>query len=131
MYYTTIIAACLLVISPLLSLPFILWDIYKQHRAGLVLFVLFLAVMASLTAPVSDLFRHTRDYFYMEHYSFDTFCHTLKDDFVTQSFAYFLQSCNIKYPVARIVYTIIAYSISFWIFDDLVRDKYSNNLNSG
>lgn len=126
MYYTSIVALGMLVISPLLSLPFILWDIYKQHRAGLVLFILFLGVMASLTAPVSDLFRHTRDYFYMEYYSFDAFCRTLKGDFLTQSFAYFLQSYHIKYPIARIVYTIIGYSISFWIFDDLVRDRYSN-----
>lgn len=126
MYYTTIVAMGMLVISPLLSLPFILWDIYKQHRAGLVLFILFLAVMASLTAPIGDLFRHTRDYFNMANYSFEAYCHTLKDDFVVQSFAYFLQSCHIKYPVARIVYTIIGYSISFWVFDDLVRGKYAN-----
>lgn len=126
MYYTSIVALGMLVISPLLSLPFILWDIYKQHRAGLVLFILFLAVMASLTAPMGDLFRHTRDYFYLEHYSFDAFWHNLHDDFLVQTFAYFLHSYDIKYPVARLIFTILGYSISFWIFDDLVRDKYSN-----
>lgn len=126
MYYTTIIALGLFCISPLLSLPFILWDIYKQHRSGLVLFVLFLSIMAFLTPPVGDLYRHTRDYFSMANYSFEAFRQTLKDDFVTQCFSYFLQACHIKYPVARLVYAFIGFSIKFWIFDDIARGKYSN-----
>ena len=126
MYYTTIVALGLFCISPLLSLPFILWDVYKQHRSGLVLFVLFLSIMAFLTPPVSDLYRHTRDCFNLANYSFGTFRQTLKDDFVTQCFSYFLQSYHIKYPVARLVYAIIGFSIKFWIFDDIVRGKYSN-----
>lgn len=126
MYYTTIVALGMFFISPLLSLPFILWDVYKQHKSGLVLFVLFLAVMAYLTPPVGDLYRHTRDYFRMEYYSLEAFEHTLKDDFLVQSFAYFLSSCHIRYPVARFIYTIIGYYITFWIFLDIVKFKYSN-----
>lgn len=126
MYYTTIVALGLFFISPLLSLPFILYDVYKQHKGGLVLFVLFLAVMAYLTPPVGDLYRHTRDYFRMEYYDLEAFIHTLKDDFVTQLFSYFLSYFHIRYPVARLVYTVIGFSIKFWIFNDIVFGKYSN-----
>lgn len=126
MYYTTIVALGMLCISPILSLPFILWDIYRQHRSGLVLFALFLGIIAFLTPPVGDLYRHTKDYFNMEYYSFDALCHTLKDDFVTQIFSFFLQALHIKYPIARFVYTTIGFSIKFWIFNNIVSNKYSN-----
>ena len=124
MYYTTIIASALFVISPILSLPFIFYDVYKRHVGGLILFALFMGLLAYLTPPFADLYRHTRDYFNMYEYSsFDSFSKSLKDDFLVQSFSYFLYHNGIKYTVARLLFTSIEYGLLAYVLYKSSREE--------
>lgn len=125
MYYSSIIALGLLCISPLLAFPFILWDIYKQHKCGLLLFAIFMGTVAFLMPPVGDLYRHTRDYFNYTFYAYPTFLKTLKDDFVVQNISWWLSHHAIPFPVARFFYIIIEYMSLFYIWDDIVKDRYN------
>lgn len=120
---STFIAGCVILISPLLSFPFIVYDIYKQRKAAIYMFALFLGIIAFLTPPVGDLYRHTQDYFALENISFDRFIQSLKDDMLVQIFAYFLATNGVEYPWARLVYLTIEVSILGYVFNDLVNDE--------
>lgn len=125
MYYTTIIAASLLVISPMCALPFILYDMYRQHRGGFVLFAIFLGLVAFLMPPFEDLFRHTRDYFRMAHYASLASVPLHSDDFLVQYFSYFLYTYGIKYPVCRLLLSFIEMMILTKIFYELTLSEES------
>lgn len=49
-------------VSPLLSLPLILRGVYERERSANILFCIFLGVLAYLTVPYADLYRHYNDY---------------------------------------------------------------------
>lgn len=54
---------CLLMVCPLISLPFIISGIYNQKRSAFFLFALFLGLLSWLQVPLGDLFRHTLLYY--------------------------------------------------------------------
>lgn len=126
-HYSTLIAGCMLLISPLLSFPFIVYDVYRQRKSAVYMFAFFLGIVAFLTPPVGDLYRHTRDYFAITNISYDTFIQSLKDDMLVQVFAYFLAKNGLGYPLARLIYTIVEISILGCIFNDLVNDEKNKN----
>lgn len=58
MKYNSFISTALFIVCPLLALPFILNGIYNQKKYAYALFALFWGVMAFLTLPFADLYRH-------------------------------------------------------------------------
>ena len=56
----------LYLISPILSLPFILLDIRNGKKSAVLVFAIFLGSVAYCTIPLQDLFRHLVHY---ENYS--------------------------------------------------------------
>lgn len=130
MHLETLIAACLLFISPLLSFPFIVWCIYKRYKGGYALFAIFMGLLAYLLPPCGDLYRHTRDYFNMGNMSSKMFTDTLKDDFLVQYIAYNLSKNGIPYQYARLLYTTIEVGILGYLFSNYVTntESYKKNL---
>lgn len=61
----SIITTVIFVISPLVSLPFILKGIYERQKWSYLLFSLFVGIMSYLTIPFADLYRHALMYFSM------------------------------------------------------------------
>lgn len=118
-YYTLTVFA-ILIISPLLALPFIIYGIYHQYKGCQTALAVFMALLAFLTAPVGDLYRHTLMYFAMGSYSFERFAATIRSDFLTQYAEFFMAKHEIAYEFLRLVYTFITYSIFNFIFNRLM-----------
>lgn len=55
-----------LLLCPLLALPFILWGIWHQRKGAYGLFSLWLGIMAYISFPSEDLYRHYFLYTYFE-----------------------------------------------------------------
>lgn len=124
---SALITGCMLLVSPLLSFPFIVYDIYRQRKTAVYMLAFFLGIVAFLTPPVEDLYRHTRDYFAITNISYDTFIQSLKDDVLVQVFTYFLAKNEWGYPWARLIYTVVEISILGYIFSDLANDEKNKN----
>ena len=60
-----IIGAAWFLLCPLLALPYILWGIWHQRRGAYGLFSLWLGIMAYISFPSEDLFRHYFEYTYL------------------------------------------------------------------
>jgi hypothetical protein len=61
-----IIGTAWLLLCPLLSLPYILWGIWHQRRGAYGLFSLWLGIMAYISFPSEDLYRHYFLFTYLE-----------------------------------------------------------------
>lgn len=88
MKYYSVVTFSLFLISPLFSLPLILYGVYHRYKSSILFFALFVGLMGYLTPPVSDLYRHTIDYYSYEFLSWKAFRGTLERDFVTQTLSY-------------------------------------------
>ena len=55
-----------LLLCPLLALPYILWGIWQQRRGAYALFSLWLGIMAYISFPSEDLYRHYFLYTFFE-----------------------------------------------------------------
>lgn len=119
----TLISVWGLIVSPILSLPFILYGIYKKDKYSLYLMAFFLGIVAFLTPPVSDLYRHTSDFYSYKSLSLKNFMESLNADFVAQTISYFLAQNGINFAFARFFYVLISLSIYFYIFNDLLLNK--------
>lgn len=116
----TALSIALLIICPILALPIILYNIYKTNsKSAYALFAVFLGLVAFLTPPYSDLYRHTMRY-YQEPDSFNLFLQYLSirrdTDFLTQFVSYTLSNCNIDFAFARLFYIVVEISIVSYIF---------------
>lgn len=111
------------ILSPLLALPFIIYGIYHQYKGCQTALAVFMSLLAFLTAPVGDLFRHTLMYFAMETYSYERFVHTIDFDFIMQFLEYFMAKHNIPFEFLRLAYTFISYSILNYIFNHLISNS--------
>lgn len=60
--YNPFVASIMFVVSPLLALPLIIRGIYERRWSANVLFCIFLGLIAYLTVPYADLYRHYNDY---------------------------------------------------------------------
>jgi len=54
----TLLGAVFLMLCPLLSIPFIIYAVYHRQRGAYMLLALFLGIMAFISAPSEDLYRH-------------------------------------------------------------------------
>lgn len=61
-----VIGVVWLLLCPLLALPYILWGIWQQRRGAYALFSLWLGIMAYISFPSEDLYRHYFLYTFFE-----------------------------------------------------------------
>lgn len=109
-----------LILSPLLALPFIIYGIYHRYKGCLTALAVFMALMAFLTAPVGDLYRHTIIYYLYQNYSYEQFISSLGSDFIMSLGEYFMAKQNIPFEFLRLAYTFITYCILNYIFSTLI-----------
>lgn len=116
MKYYSVVTFSLFLISPLFSLPLILYGVYHRYKSSILFFALFVGLMGYLTPPVSDLYRHTIDYYSYEFLSWKAFRGTLERDFVTQTLSYVFCKNSIPYDFIRFLYLTIQFYVSLWVF---------------
>lgn len=105
------------ILSPLLSIPFILRGIYNREKGSAFFMALLVGVFAFLTAPCGDLARHTRIYFMYQDMSFSAFLLTLKGDFIIQTLSFSLAKAGIHYDFLRLFLTTTAFYLLIKIFN--------------
>ena len=66
--------------SPFFALPLVIWGIYRRHQASFIYLAFFMGLMAYLTPPVGDLYRHTMNYFNYQNTDFSHFINSLRGD---------------------------------------------------
>lgn len=123
--YLSSITILFFVISPFLALFLIIYGIYNRNITSYFFFAVFCGLLAYLTAPTGDLFRHTIEYYYLRYSSIPTIF-TSYSDYITQILAYILVVNNIPYPFLRFFLTTIAYCILFYLFNYYIDTSYLN-----
>ena len=110
----TLIIFCL---SPLFALPLIIWGIYRRHTASFIFLASFMGIMAYLTPPVGDLYRHTMSYFDYQNIGLDDFIYGLRGDILLDFISYVFAKLGIPYDFVRFFYVTISYLIVNRIFN--------------
>lgn len=107
--------------SPFFALPLVIWGIYRRHQASFIYLAFFMGLMAYLTPPVGDLYRHTMNYFNYQNTDFSHFINDLRGDILLDFISYVLARLRIPYDFVRLFYVTISYLILNRIFNWYIR----------
>lgn len=117
--YTTPTAIALFLLSPLLSLPYIILGLYRGEKSAYFLFSLFLGFLAWLQVPLADLFRHTLGAY--DNYLGKPFERIFDNsDFIIPLFNWILVNNNIPYQYLRLFSVTESFFILTIIFNYMV-----------
>ena len=128
--YSKYVASILFILSPLLTLPYILYGIYYRRKSAFLLFSLFLGVFAWLTAPFADLYRHTFWAYEFVDIPVSTIVFDLEPDFLIPLIDHILLNNDIPYQYLRLFYTTECFWLMSIIFIYQIKHskkRYSNN----
>lgn len=118
--YNWIAVTAIFLISPLLSLPFILVGVYRQKMSGFVLFSIFLGLLAWLQVPLGDLFRHTVEFYSLKGKTFDD-VFLIDTDFISLVFKWVLVNNGFSFQCYRLFWV----SESFFVLCLILRGVMS------
>lgn len=124
-FKTSKVLLCLLfIISPLISLPFILIEIYNKKSYALILLALFMGFIAILFPPVYDLYRHHINFYGLditkENLNEEIF---VRPDFILPYLNIIIKNIGLQFEIIRFILVTTSYLIIFWIFRDVIHSK--------
>ena len=109
---SSVIVILLFLLSPILSFPLILLEIYNKRKYAIILFILFFSLVAYLFPPSGDLYRYYSLYYinfvgisYLDIFDFYVF------DLLWYSILYILANLDLSFQVS----TFISIYIQFYI----------------
>ena len=111
-------------LSPVLAVPFILSEIKRRRQYAVILFCLFLGVIAYCTIPTQDLFRHFAHY---EHYSTYNFTDFEWKDFELNGIIVYLYCLMGKLSIPFDILRLFTVSIGFYLLYDVFQFKIKKN----
>lgn len=106
----------LFIISPLLSLIYILRGMFQNIAGSYFMFSIFMALLAYMLAPVGDLASYGFLYYKYQHLVWDQFWADLNEDFIMQTIIWLFSQSKIPFGFVRFFQTIIAFNILNCIF---------------
>lgn len=115
--YSSSVAILFFFITPLLSLPYVVKGVAKGQRSAFLLVSIFMGLIAFLTIPLNDLYRHTMNYFHMvdggieEILMFQGF-----DDFLILLLTKLLVILHLPFEYLRFFEILYCYFLFFSIF---------------
>lgn len=111
-------------LSPLVSIPILIWGVLKGKKNNLVLISLAMALIGFVFPPFADLYRHTKDYLYWVDHGKDGFL-LMKGqiDFLFYSMSNIFAKNHIPFEYIRSVFVFICYQISFFLYRKSVEIK--------
>lgn len=115
-----IITFFLFVIYPLGTLPLLIYEIWRGERYALTLLAVFMGLCAVLFAPVTDLYRHTMDYYYYKSGEPDSFLQVLDKDVILRFLSFTFAKLGIHFEIVRFIFVFLSYQIFFFIYQDIV-----------
>lgn len=120
----------LYLISPILSLPFILLDIRNGKKSAVLVFAIFLGSVAYCTIPLQDLFRHLVHYENYSSYGLSDYSYW---DFEMNGIVVYVYSLmshlHIPFDFLRLLTTALSFYLFYKIFDWKIKASprsYSN-----
>ena len=108
----------LFILSPILSLVFIIDGMRKNMRYAYSMFALFISLVAFMLAPTSDLASHNYLYYEYQNLSWNTFVNyrMVGSDYVMQYIEWIFANCGIPFEFIRLLQTLIAFFLLNSIF---------------
>lgn len=120
----------LFIISPLLSLPFLIRDIKKGHYYALYYLAFFMSLLAYLWTPSGDLYRLYEEYERIKTMSFGEVLEISVFDYVANILMFLLSKTGLNFEWYRLLQCFICYSLIFSVIKDIVdNNKYANDPN--
>ena len=111
-------------VSPLLSLPFVLRSIYDRQKGSFFLFSLFMGLLAFLTPPFADLYRHYDNYLFWEGLHWDDWSWELLflNGLIQVPYMLFVNN-GISFEYVRLMELFFGYLVMSHIFNDIIRNS--------
>lgn len=114
---TELVCLFLLFLSPILSFPGIVYLIYKGSRKALYFLAFFLALVAYLSPPIWDLYRHNVLYYQMQTWTIPYLLLVFSSSgIIAPLTSYFLGYYELSFQWQRFIFTFIELSCLFWLF---------------
>lgn len=103
-------AFSIFILSPLTALPYIIYGVYRRNKGAMPLLALFLGIVAYLTVPTQDLYRHSLNFFSWEGKPFDAIKieHLQLNGFIVYLYQ-FMANNGIPFEYIRLFFTAIAF----------------------
>lgn len=121
----------LFLLSPLLSLPYILWGIYRRERSAYFFFSLFLGFLAWLQIPFADLFRHTINAYDLVGKPISyIFTNSLSSDFFVPFVSWILVNADFPYQFLRLLSATECFFLMTIIFNYMIEKSERNYSDS-
>lgn len=121
----------LFLLSPLLSLPYILWGIYRRKRSAYFFFSLFLGFLAWLQIPFADLFRHTINaYNLVDKPMSYILTNSLSSDFFVPFVSWMIVNADIPYQFLRLIYVAESFFLMTIVFNYMIEKSSKEYTNS-
>jgi hypothetical protein len=116
------------ILAPLLSIPFILKDIYDKKKIGLVMLSIFFGVCAYLYLPdvMQDGGRRYKLYEFFQNKSFNIFLNeylAFRSDYIFYLLIYGFAVLNIKFQILLFLFACFNVSVPLYIFNKVI-DKF-------
>lgn len=114
----------LLLLCPLLAVPFIISGIAKGKQNNLVLLSFVMAILAFIFPPFADLYRHTQQYLHFQIYGNSGLVfYGSNFDFIFYTLSNFFAKNNIPFEYIRSIFVFISYQISFYLYKRCLKEK--------
>lgn len=119
----SIVAFNIFLISPLFSLPFIFWGIYKNERFSLFLAALFFGIVTYMIKPYSslDISRYYEAYDFISKNNLKDFISFLKteNDYLFYCIYYIFSLFGLKFQYVLLFLSTTCFYLSFLVFDNI------------
>lgn len=112
-------------LSPLLSIPFLLIDVYNKKKNGLIMLSFFIGVCVYLFLPheLMDSASRYKLYYDFKGVSLNQFYDeylVFRPDFIFYSLIYLFAYFNIKYQILLFIFGVFNIGVPLYIFDKLI-----------
>ena len=113
---TEYISVFLLLICPILAFSIIIYLIYKGSNKAYYFLAIFLGIVAYLSPPIWDLYRHNMLYYQMQNWNVQYLLLVFSTSGLVAPLTSYILGCNdISFQWQRFIFTIIECSCIFWL----------------
>lgn len=109
LYSNTFFVIIVFILSPALSFPLLIWQIYHEKKYAFICLAILLGLWSFLMAPIGDMYRYSMDYYLYENLTFDQFKSMLliKNDYLLSFTMYTLSYFGIPPDYSRFLYVTV------------------------
>lgn len=108
-------------LSPLVSLPFLIWGVMKGKHSNLVIISLVMAMIGFIFPAFADSYKHTQQYLiWVDHGKDGILINKGQIDFVFYSLSNIFAKNHIAFEYIKAMFVFIAYQASFFLYKKII-----------